>query len=85
MPKVPQFILRNALSGSRFDDLLWVREAPFICMRRFLQKTLGVALMGVMLATPLMLSAQGGKKGGKGGGGRGGGRKKSGSRKKGGN
>jgi hypothetical protein len=53
-------------------------------MRRFLQKTLGVALMGILLATPFMLSAQG-RKGGKGGGGRGAGRKKGGSRKKGGN
>ena len=44
-------------------------------MRRLLQKTLGVALMGLMLASPLMLSAQG-RKGGKGGGGRGAGRKK---------
>lgn len=52
-------------------------------MRRFLQKALGVTLMGLMLASPLMY-AQGGKKGGKGGG-RGGARKKSGSRKKGGN
>ncbi|MGO9261464.1 MAG: hypothetical protein ACLQU1_34950 [Bryobacteraceae bacterium] len=53
-------------------------------MRRLLQKILSVALMGMMLATPLMLNAQG-RKGGKGGGGRGAGRKKGGSRKKGGN
>ena len=37
-------------------------------MRRFLQKTLGVALMGILLATPFMYGQ--GKKGGKGGGGR---------------
>lgn len=49
-------------------------------MRRFLYKALGITLMGLMLASPLMY-AQGGKKGGKGGGGRSGGRKKSGSRK----
>ena len=52
-------------------------------MRKLLQKTLSVTLMGLMLAAPFMLSAQG-RKGGKGGGGRGAGRKKSGPRKKGG-
>jgi hypothetical protein len=53
-------------------------------MRRLLQKTLSVAIMGILLVTPFMLSAQGKKKGG-GRGGRSGGRKKSGVRKKGGN
>lgn len=52
-------------------------------MRRFLQKTLGIVLMGCLLASPLMYG-QGGKKGGRGGGGRGGARKKPGTRKKGG-
>jgi len=59
-------------------------------MRRFLQKTLGLALMGIMLATPLMVtavSAQGqgrGQKrgGGRGGRGGGGGRRKAPTRKK---
>ena len=56
-------------------------------MRRFLQRFLGVALMGMMLATPFVLTAQGhGKKGhGHSGGGRGAGKNKSGSKKKGGN
>jgi hypothetical protein len=46
-------------------------------MRRLIHKILSVSLMGLMLATPFMLSAQG-RKGGKAGGGHGGQRKKAG-------
>ena len=83
-PKVPKFIFRISLSASQPDDLSWACPGTDSFMRRLLQKILSVALMGMMLATPLMLNAQG-RKGGKGGGGRGAGRKKAGSRKKGGN
>ncbi len=53
-------------------------------MRRLIQKTLSLALMGMLLAMPFVLSAQGKKKGG-GRGNHSGGRKKAGTRKKGGN
>jgi hypothetical protein len=54
-------------------------------MRRFFQKTLGIVLMGALLASPLMYG-QGGKKGkGGGGGGRGAGKKRSGKKGRGGN
>jgi hypothetical protein len=54
-------------------------------MRRLLQRTLGVGLMGILLGTPFLLPAQGKKGSGHSGGSRGGSRKKSGTRKKGGN
>jgi len=56
-----------------------------VTMRRLFQRTLSVALMGMLLAAPLVLSAQGKKKGSGGRGSRSGGRKKAGTRKKGGN
>jgi hypothetical protein len=63
-----------------YDEVTEVRTD----MRRLLQKTLSMALAGMLLGTPVMLLAQGKKKGGGHGGARSGGRKRSGARKKGG-
>jgi hypothetical protein len=84
--KVPKFISCQHLFTPQSEDLLWVSRGNGYIMRKFLQKTISIALMGLMLAAPLLLSAQGKKKkgGGGAGGGRGGARKKAGIRKKGG-
>jgi len=54
-------------------------------MSSFLKKTLGLLLMGMLLATPVMYGQRGKKGGGGGRGGRGGAGKRPGTRKKGGN